>query len=187
MRNNVLTLSLIREILLHELCIKPERIVIYNQKFIIPKSPGMMIYIEPKSAPIAISTRYLMDSSNNEHQDSNWLEEISVEIYSRDIEALQRKEEVAMALYSIFSQQVQEKNSFKIFRNKRIIPINEIEGAARLYRFDIECRVQSWYTKTKVAEFFDSFNVNILDEGGDPPIEIEFTIPATDPTKYPKT
>lgn len=185
MTNNTLTLSFIRWILLKELSLDPSKIVIYNQKFILPKSTGMMIYIEPKSPPIIISSRNLMDANNIEHQDSNWLEEISIGIYSRDLDALQRKEEVAMALHSIYSQQVQEKNSFKIFRNPRIIPINEIEGAARLYRFDIECKVQAWYSITKVAEFFDSFNVSIWAEGGSPLMEVEFTIPENDPTVYP--
>jgi len=188
MRNNTLTLSLIRWILLEELCLDSDQIVIYNQKFIIPKTKGMKIYIEPKSPPIIISSRNFMDANNVENQNSNWLEEISIGIYSRDLEALQRKEEVAMALHSIYSQQVQEKNSFKIFKNVRLIPINEIEGAARLYRFDIECRVQAWYTKTKVAEFFDSFNVQILAESdgiNNQLMEVEFTIPETNPTVYP--
>lgn len=188
MRNNVLTLSLIRTIMIEELCLDPNQIVIYNQKFIIPKTEGMFLYVEPKSPPIPISSRNQLvntDYGANEEQDSNWLEEISIGIYSRDTEALYRKEEVAMALHSIFSQQVQEKNSFKIFRNVNIIPINEIEGAARLYRFDVECRVQSWYSKIKVAEFFDSNEVQIFAGGGPSTIEVEFVIPDVNPTVYP--
>ena len=183
---NYLTLDLIRLILLNELCIDKDRIIIYNQKFILPPSKGLRIYIEPKSPPIAISSRNQMDIYNNENQDSNWLEEISIGIYSRDLSALQRKEEVAMALHSIFSQQLQEAQSFKIFRNVRIIPINEIEGTARLYRFDIECKVQAWYSKVKIAEFFDSFNVQVRVNDGQPDFVVDFTIPLTDPTQYPK-
>lgn len=190
MRNNTLTLSLIRWILLKELCIDEDKIVIYNQKFLLPNSKGMRIYIEPKAPPVIISSRNFMDINNIEQQDSNWMEEISIGIYSRDLEALQRKEEVVMALHSIYSQQMQEKNSFKIFRNARIIPVNEIEGAARLYRFDIECRVQAWYSITKVAEFFNSFNVQILAESdgfgpGRQLQEVEFVIPETNPTVPP--
>lgn len=187
MRNNRLTLDLIRLIMLNELGIDSDRVVIYNQKFNLGKDQGLYLYIEYRVPPVIISSRNFMDSNNNENQHSNWLEEITVGIYSRNIEALQRKEEVAMALHSIYSQQLQEQQSFKVFKNPRIIPVNEIEGPARLYRFDVECKVQSWYSKVKVAEFFDSFNVNIIAEGGSPLQEVDFVVPSTDPTKYPKT
>lgn len=186
---NYLTLDLIRLILLNQLCIEPERIIIYNQKFIIPPKKGLRIYIEPKAPPIAISSRNSMEYNAyynpSEHQDSNWLEEISVEIYSRDLSALQRKEEVAMSLHSVYSQQLQEAQSFKIFRNPRIIPINEIEGPARLYRFDIEFRVQAWYSVIKTIEFFNSINVQVRVNDGQPDMVRNITIPTpiylTDP------
>ena len=189
MRDNQLTLQLIRCILIQELCIPGERVVLYNQKFIIPKTGEMRIYLETKLSPKAISNRnrFVGTGYGEEQQDSNWMEEVCIGIYSVDLEALQRKEEVAMALHSIFSQQIQEKNSFKIFRNVNIIPVNEQEGTHRLYRFDIECRVQAWYSKTKVAEFFNSNEVQVYDEGGQPIIIVEFVIPDTNPTVYPKT
>ena len=186
MRNNQLTLQLIRCILIQELCMDPNRITIYNQKFIIPKTKEMFIYLESRSASVPISSRDMMDVNNIEHQDSNWLENVTIGIYSRDTEALRRKEEVAMALHSIYGQQVQEQNSFKIFRNMNIVPINEQEGTARLYRFDLECRVHAWYSVTKVAEFFDSFGVQVWIEGSTPLTEIEFVIPDTNPTVYPQ-
>lgn len=178
---NYLTLDLIRLILLNQLCIDSNRIIIYNQKFILPPTKGLRIYIEPKAPPQIISSRNKMEYdayyNPSEHQDSNWLEEISVEIYSRDLSALQRKEEVAMALHSVYSQQLQEQQSFKIFKNPRIIPINEIEGAARLYRFDIEFRVQAWYNIIKVIEFFNSLNVQIRVNDGPPDMVRNVTIP----------
>jgi hypothetical protein len=187
---NYLTLDLIRLILLNQLCLDPDRIIIYNQKFILPPSKGLQIYIEPKAPPTAISVRTKMEYDAyydpSEHQDSNWLEEISVGIYSRDLSALRRKEEVAMSLHSVYSQQLQEAQSFKIFRNPRIIPINEIEGAARLYRFDIEFRVQAWYSVVKTIEFFNSLNVEVRVNDGQPDMVRDFAIPTpeylTDPS-----
>ncbi len=185
-----LTLDLIRLILIEELGIDEDRVTIYNQKFIIPRNSGLFIYIEYKSSPKQISSRdkMIVDSlgNANENQDSNWLEDISIGVYSKNLEALQRKEEVAMALHSIYSQQLQETQGFKIFRNVNIVPINEIEGAARLYRFDIECKVLSWYNKVKVAQFFDSHTVEVI-VNSPPDFDVEFVIPDTDPTKYPQT
>lgn len=190
MKTNTLTLDLIRLIIIEELVIDDDRVSIYNQKFNIPKNSGLFVYIEPKSPPKIISSRNRMLDDGlggaNENQDSNWVEEISIGLYSKNLEAIQRKEEAAMSLHSIYSQQLQETNSFKIFRNVSIIPINEIEGTARLYRFDIECRVQAWYNKVKVAQFLDSHRVEVRVNDGQPDLDVIFTIPDTDPTVYPQ-
>lgn len=186
---NYLTLDLIRLILLNQLCIDSDKIQIYNQKFTLPPTKGLKIYIEPKAPPQVISSRNRMEYdvyyNPSEHQDSNWLEEISVGIYSRDLSALRRKEEVAMALHSVFSQQLQEQQSFKIYRNPRIIPINEIEGAARLYRFDIEFKVQAWYSIVKTIEFFNSINVQIRVNDGQPDMVRNVTIPTPEYLRDP--
>ncbi len=190
-----LTLDLIRLILVEELGFDQEededRVMIYNQKFVIPKKTGMFIYLEPKGAPKIISSRNRMENDGlgnfNENQNSSWLEDICIGVYSQNLEAIQRKEEVAMALHSVYSQQLQEAQSFKVFRNVNIIPINEIEGPARLYRFDVECKVFAWYNKVKLAEFFDTLNVEVRVNDGVPDLVEDFVIPTTDPTKYPKT
>ena len=191
MKANTLTLDLIRLILIEEMGIDEDKVIIYNQKFVIPPTSGLYIYVERKGSQREISSRnkMIVDAlgNANENQDSNWIEDICVGIYSRDLEAEQRKEEAAMALHSIFSQQMQELNSFKIFREVNIIPIGEIEGAARLYRFDLEFKVQAWYSKVKVAQFLNAWNVEVIVEDGDPLLDVEFVIPDTDPTVYPKT
>ena len=191
MKANTLTLDLIRLSLIEEMGIDEDKVIIYNQKFVIPPTSGLYIYVERKGSQREISSRnkMIVDAlgNANENQDSNWIEDICVGIYSRDLEAEQRKEEAAMALHSIFSQQMQELNSFKIFREVNIIPIGEIEGAARLYRFDLEFKVQAWYSKVKVAQFLNAWNVEVIVEDGDPLLDVEFVIPDTDPTVYPKT
>ena len=177
--------------MIEEMGIDEDKVIIYNQKFVIPPTSGLYIYVERKGSQREISSRnkMIVDAlgNANENQDSNWIEDICVGIYSRDLEAEQRKEEAAMALHSIFSQQMQELNSFKIFREVNIIPIGEIEGAARLYRFDLEFKVQAWYSKVKVAQFLNAWNVEVIVEDGDPLLDVEFVIPDTDPTVYPKT
>lgn len=186
-----LTLDLIRLILINELGIDEDRVTIFNQKFTIPPKDSLFIYLEYRTPPQVISSRNQMIvdpvDGPQEHQNSNWLENISIGLYSRNLDALQRKEEAAMALHSIYSQQLQETQNFKIFRNVNIVPINEIEGMARLYRFDIECRVISWYNKVKVAEFLSQNAVRVLVNDGEPPLDVEFVIQDTDPTAYPKT
>lgn len=184
-----LTLDLLRLIMIEELGIDADRVTIYNQKFIIPRKAGLFVYIEYRTPPKVISSRNQLvnvDTADaNEEQDINMLEDITIGLYSRNLDAIQRKEEAIMALHSIYSQQLQELNGFKIFRNVNLIPINEIEGPARLYRFDLECRVQSWYSKTKVAEFYNAGEIEVRVNDGQPDIDVEFPIPVTDPTQSP--
>ena len=191
MKDNASVLDLVRLIMIHELGISEKRIFIYNQKFIISPDDDLHIYIEYKSAPQTISSRNRIEdigiNGANEVQDSNKMEGICVGLYSRGLDALNRKEEAELALHSVYAQQLMEENSLKIFRNAVIIPINEIEGATRLYRFDIEFKVQAWYNKVKSIEFFDSHEVEVRVNDGQPDMDVMFVIPDTDPTVYPKT
>lgn len=186
---NASALDLIRTILIEELAIDENRVFIYNQKFNIPPEDDLFIYIEYKSAPHVISSRNkLIDDGlggANENQNSNLMETIVVGLYSKNLDAFNRKEEAVMALHSIYAKGLMEANGFKIFKNPVIIPINEIEGAARLYRFDIEFRVQTWYNKVKTQTFFDSNQVEVLVNDGIPDLDVVFVIPATDPTQSP--
>lgn len=191
MKTNALTFDLLRLILIEEMSLDGDRVTIYNQKFNIPPKDGLFVYLEYRSLPKMIASRNkLIDDGlggANEHQDSTMMEEIAIGLYSKNLDALQRKEEAIMALHSIYSQQVQEMNSFKIFRNVNLVPINEIEGATRLYRFDIECKVLSWYNKIKVGQFLNTNLVEVLVNDGQPDFDVEFAIPDTDPTVYPQT
>lgn len=185
--SNYITLDLIRLILINELGIDPDRVVIYNQKFIIPKHSGLFIYLETKGSK-TISSRNVfvnVDTSDaNEEQDVNTVEDVVVGLYSKNLEALQRKEEAIGALHSLFSQNLQETQSFKIFRNVNVFPLNEVEGATRLYRSDLEFKVMAWYNKVKVAQFLNQYGVEVV-VNEKPDFDVKFTIPATDPTQKP--
>lgn len=177
--NRNFPLDLIRTILIEELNLPGNRVTIYNQKFIIPNTDGLFIYLENKGTRPVISSRNRMTSTQlgaQEEQDLNVVENIVIGMYSRNLEALDRNEEAVMALHSIFSQQLQEKYSFKIFRNAPITAIEEFEGTARLYRFDIEVKMFFAYSKTKTAEFYDSHSVEVFVEDGNI-TEVEFVIP----------
>ena len=86
-----------------------------------------------------------------------------------------------MAFNSVYAQQIQEINSFKISRNIRIEDISFLEATARLYRFDLHLVVFAWYNKTKTTDFYDSFSARLLVNDGEPLIEVEFDQPLTNP------
>lgn len=187
MINGKLTIDLVREIIKHELDIEDERINIYNQKWKIPPDDELFVVLEYRGTPKIISSRnYYSEVNDTESQDLNTQESIIIGLFSRNLEAIQRKEEAVMALYSIYSQQIQEANSFKIMRGASIEDLSDLEGAARLYRFDIPIIVFAWYHKTKASEYYDSFDAQVLvDEGEEEAEEINFDQPVESPTSYP--
>ena len=83
---------------------------------------------------------------------------------SQNREALERKEEVLMAINSMYSQGIQEKNSFKIFRNPSIEDLSALEGAAMLKRYELSVVVFSWYSKVKLADYYEKFSAELNTE-----------------------
>lgn len=159
MKNSKLTIDLIRSIIVRELTIDGERVNMYNQEFTIPTDDRLFIVIQYKASPIIVSSRNTQEIINGlytEVQDINTIEDITIGLFSKNLEALQRKEEVIMALSSIYSRQIQEEYSFKISSNPAIQDLSFLEGPAMLTRVDIDIRVNAWYNKTKTAEYLES-------------------------------
>lgn len=109
---------------------------------------------------------------------------IMISILSRDTQALTRRWEIIAALQSIYSQQQQEANSFKIFR----LPLNFVnassaEGGSNINRFSITVPCFVWYKKEKVltatgGDYYDDFTTRVDDEKtiGTPKPLFEFEI-----------
>ena len=135
-----LTLDLIRGILVKELGINDDRVNIYNQKFKIPPDDQIFIEVGYKGSPKTISSRNIVkDVAGNftEYQEIAMMEHIYVGMFSSGLDAIRRKEEMLMAINSVYAQQIQEANSFKIARLSAIDDLSALEGAAMLYRFEI--------------------------------------------------
>ena len=147
--------------------IDPDRISISNQKFKIPTDDGIFILIETKGAPKIISVRSAMEMVNGaytEVQMVNTQEIVAVNIYSRNMDAIRRKEEILMALNSVYAQGIQEINGFSIARMARIERLNELEASAMLNRFEISIPVFSWFYKTTGQDYYDSFTAEVKTE-----------------------
>jgi hypothetical protein len=178
MLNGKDSLDYLRQIIVHELDLEEDVVSIFNQKWKIPTTEGLFVMLECRPSKV-ISNRNSyqvnLDGSVTEIMDLNMHEEATIGVYSRNTEALLRKEEVVMALYSIYSQQVQEANSFVIFRSAPIIDLSVLEGPALLYRYDIDIILHAWYHKTKTADFYDSFTGRVRANDGQPDLVRDFT------------
>ncbi len=112
------SMDLIRNIIVAQMCLKPERVNIYDEKWKIPTDEELFITIEYRNGK-CISNRNIFISDGEpptEEQNVNMLENITVGIFSRDRSATQRKEEVLMGIMSSYAQSLQEKFSFSIAR-----------------------------------------------------------------------
>lgn len=160
----------LREILIAELPISSERVNLYNQKFKIPPDKGMYVVIERgPSKVISSQSRPVPDTEGLvEEMEVYSRDTYIVGVFSQSLEAMDRKEEVVMALGSIYAEQVQEKYSFKIARNMPIEDLSFLEGAAILYRFNVTVQVFSSKKKTVRREFYDTFTARVRANDGQP-------------------
>ena len=157
----------IRDIIVEEMGVNPDFVNIFNQDFKIPPDDGLHIEIEAKGAPKVLSNRNLTVPTADtftEIQEINTQELIAVMLFSRNMDAYVRAPEVLMAINSLYAQQSQEANSFKIARISPIENLSALEGAAMLYRFEISLVVFAWYEKTKDGDYYDTFTAELHTE-----------------------
>lgn len=159
MNNSKLTIDFIRDIIVKELSdLDEDRVFMANQKFVIPPVEGLFIVVAYKGSPRTLSSRnYTTDVAGTftEYQDINTQEDLALSLFSKNMDAIKRKEEVMMSLFSVYSQQIQETNGFKIFRNMRISDVSAVEGAAVINRVDIDLIVHAWYQKVKTTDYMN--------------------------------
>jgi hypothetical protein len=90
------------------------------------------------------------------------LARVDIDIISRGPAARDRKEEVLLALNSIYAQQQQAANSLFFARLPAIgtgfINLSEVDGAAIPYRYRITVNMQYTFTKVKAAPFYSQFD-----------------------------
>jgi hypothetical protein len=138
------------------------RVYIYNQKVVMPKDDGIFIPIKVTSVkPFGLSKKYTEGGTGYKESISvNMQATLSIDIISKSTSALERKEEVLMALASDYSQRIQEKYSFKVGHlpaGGQFVNLSGLDGAAIPYRFNITINVLYAINKTKSVSYFDDF------------------------------
>lgn len=155
-------LLLFCEIIQREMGLANGRVYIWDQKIFQPKNDELYIAVsmlncKPFGNNIAPDPE---DGWSNPIQSVNMAATLDLDIISRGPAARTRKEEVILALNSIYAQQQQEGNSFyigKLPAHGRFINLSMVDGAAIPYRFKISVEIQYAVTKQKVVPYFDTF------------------------------
>jgi len=152
-------LQLLCDVLATELGLAPGRVYLWDQKNMQPTDAGMFIVVQelnPKCFGNIIKNDPITGDSL---QSVNMHSMLSIDIKSRGPEARDRKEEVVMALKSIYSEQQQNANNFRIFPViGHIVNLSEIDGAAIPYRYNLSANIQYSVSKTKAVPLYTQFS-----------------------------
>lgn len=154
-------LELLCDIIEKEMGLENGQVYLYNQKINIPSDSRLYIAVgvlSPK--PFSNSNKMVeSDFGLNSVQSVNMQALVSIDILSRSTEALNRKEEVILALNGNYAQSQQELNSFYLGKiTTGFTNLSEIDGAAIDYRFNLSLNIQYTITKTKAVDYFDTFD-----------------------------
>jgi hypothetical protein len=172
-----------RQIIIHEMGLADDRVNIFNQRYAIPADDKIFVVLECLPSKILSNrSRYAINAQSGDYeeiQDLTIREEIVVGIYSKNMDALKRKEEVIMAMSSHYAQQVQEQYSFKIFRDAPVQDLSVLEGAALLYRYDIPFILLTWTQRVTKVDFFDTFKGEVKVNDGLPIVTKSFDQPTS--------
>lgn len=151
-------LKLLCDIINKELALEPDHIFIWNQRLPTLKDDKLYVAVAVL-LPKAFGSSSHQNSDGSVTQSVNFHTMVSIDIMSRTTEALERKEEVVMALSSTYAEQQQEANSFAIGKlPTAITPIPGEEGAGIPYRFNFSVSLQYVATKIKASPYFDDFS-----------------------------
>lgn len=153
-------LQLFCDILQHEMDLEEGRVYLWDQKINQPKDAGLYIAVgvlnaKPFGSSVAVSGA---GPGLEAEQGLNMAATISIDVISRGPEARDRKEEVILALQSIYAQSQQEINSFYIGKlSTAFTNLSQEDGAAIPYRFNITVVMQYVFRKLRAVDYFDAF------------------------------
>jgi hypothetical protein len=155
-------LLLFCEVIQRELGLAPGRVFLWDQKIFQPTDADLYIAVSvPSCKPFSsINRPDPVLGWSNPIQIVNMLAMLDLDIMSRGPSARKRKEEIVLAMNSVYAQSQQEANSFYIGKlppGARFTNLSAIDGAAIPYRFRISTVLQYSVTKTKAVPYFDTF------------------------------
>jgi hypothetical protein len=146
--------------------IKDQRVFLWNLPLKFPTFNDVFLVLSESPGKVISNSSTLVkidDENYIERQEIIMQRFLAVDILSANTDARERKEEILMALASVYSQQQQEANGFRVFSfSTSFIDISEVEGAEKVYRFRAEAVMHVKYKKEKPIAYFDSFEYNSI-------------------------
>lgn len=154
-------IELFCDVLKTELGLSDDQVILYNQKLKIPSDSRLYIAVSILTCkPFAnTNTQEDVEGIFSEVQTTNFQSVLSIDVYSRSTIALTRKEDVIMSLKSTYAEQQMNANAMKIASiPSAFTAVNQEDGAAIPYRFNISVAIQYMSKKVKAIEYYDDFD-----------------------------
>lgn len=153
-------LQLVCDIIKNYMELDADQVYLWDQKVNIPKDSKLYIAVGIASCkPFGSSKSFASSDGLEAVQSVNMLARLDINILSRGPAARDRKEEIVLAIGSVYAEQQQELNSFSIGKLPvGFVNLSQDDGAAIPYRFAISVNVQYAFTKSKEAPYFDDFS-----------------------------
>lgn len=158
-------LDYIRDIIKTQLSLTDSQIMIYNQKYMIPTDPGLHITLSHIGSKVMSNNSYFESTSTGMQSVSqaNIQEMIQIDIMSQDTSALNRKEEIILALNSNYSEKSQEVNNFTIFRiPTQFNDTSFTEASSMMTKFTLTIICFGLYkTTSTITDFYTDFSRSV--------------------------
>jgi hypothetical protein len=149
------------DIIGREMELEAGRVMIANQRWPIPEDPGLYVMIQTISSK-AIGAKTWIEQVGvgafEEVSQAAMNDLIQIDVMSADDSAVQRKEEVLLALTSIYAEKQMEADNLQIARIVQgFSNSSALEGASMLNRFTATVAVSWLKTKRKaLTEYYDT-------------------------------
>ena len=172
--NNTLAEQVIIDILKERMNLLDDQIWVRSQNRKIPADTKLYIIVGMVSTSVNSSQTYIEEriietrTKQVEINRVQTLENIQIDILSRSNDAITRRWEIIAALKSIYAQQKQEYNYFKICREPAsFLDTSSAEGSSQLNRFTITIPCFVWYKKETILneeyDYYDDFTQRVDD------------------------
>ena len=156
------------DVIRYNLNLNPDRVNVYNDKFVFPNDPYLFVGVAYKMSKVYASKSEFEDTTDGfiEKQGLNTQEHYAVIIFSRNTDALTRKEEIVQSLGSIYARQQGDTYGFKIARIAPILDVSGLDGSAILYRFEISVTMLCRYEKIIPIAWYGTFPFQVTAANG---------------------
>ena len=149
------------DILKSELELDDGQVMIYNQRSVAPTTKGLYVYLSIVSQKVIGNNNYTEPTTGamQETQELAIATLIQIDAMSQNDEARTRKDEIIMALRSVFAQQQQDAEGMRIsYIPSTWVDASDIEGTSLLNRYSTSVMVFSISRKIKVLNsYYDTF------------------------------
>jgi hypothetical protein len=148
------TLQIVASILKAHMGLTAEQIWIYNQRRNIPTTSGLFVTVGRVALKVYGNNS---TQSGDSVTSGQWCQEtIAINMFSKNMDAMERVPEALAALRSPTSVFTQQQHAISIAPiPQSVVDTSEVEGAGMLFRTTITIVVLSAYEQTSTATYFD--------------------------------